>query len=69
MNKLSTDRKGNILKIKKTNEEEIIACALGFLKERFNVEVSIYAEEDAKRYDPKQRAPMAIPYQPAIFIE
>ena len=69
LNKLSTDRKANILKIKKTNEEEIIAGALGFLKERFNVEVSIYAEEDAKRYDPKQRAQMAMPYQPAIFIE
>jgi leucyl-tRNA synthetase len=69
LNKLSTDRKANILKIKKTNEEKIIAGALGFLKERFNVEVSIYAEEDAKRYDPKQRAQMAMPYQPAIFIE
>jgi hypothetical protein len=69
LNKLSTDRKANILKIKKTNEREIIAGALGFLKERFNVDVSIYAEEDAMRYDPKQRAQMAMPYQPAIFIE
>ncbi len=69
LNKLSSERKANILKIKETNEEEIITGALGFLKERFNVEVSVYGEEDVKRYDPKQRAQMAMPYQPAIFIE
>ncbi len=69
LNKLSSERKANILKIKETNEQEIIAGALGFLKERFNVEVSVYGEEDAERYDPKQRAQMAMPYQPAIFIE
>lgn len=69
LNKLSAERKANILKIKETNEMELISGALGFLKERFNVEVSVYAEEDAKRYDPKQRAQMAMPYQPAIFIE
>jgi leucyl-tRNA synthetase len=68
MNKLSAERKENILKIRETNEEEIITGALGFLKERFNVDVSVYGE-DAKRYDPKQRAQMAMPYQPAIFIE
>jgi hypothetical protein len=69
LNKLSAERKANILKIKETNEREIIAGALGFLKERFNVEVSVYGEKEAERYDPKQRAQMAMPYQPAIFIE
>ena len=41
----------------------------GFLKERFNAEVAVYREDDAERYDPKHRAGMAMPYQPAIFIE
>ena len=27
--------------------------AIGFLKERFNAEVSVYSEDDQKRYDPK----------------
>jgi leucyl-tRNA synthetase len=69
LNRLSSERKANILKIKETKESEIITGALDFLKERFNVEVSVYGEEDAERYDPKQRAQMAMPYQPAIFIE
>jgi len=43
--------------------------AVGFLKERFKAEVSVYIENDEKRYDPKQRSSMAMPNQPAIYIE
>ncbi len=69
MTKLSSERKANMLKIQAANENEIISGALGFLKERFNAEVSVYGEEDKARFDPKQRASMAMPYQPAIYIE
>jgi hypothetical protein len=51
------------------DEKEILQSALGFLKERFNAEVSVYSEDDQKCYDPKRRAVMAMPYQPAIYIE
>ena len=67
--KLSADRKANVLKIGEMNEKEIVANAVGFLRERFNAEVSIYSEDDADRFDPKGRAGMAMPGQPAIFIE
>jgi leucyl-tRNA synthetase len=67
--KLSGERKANMLKNEAVNEKEILAGAVGFLKERFDAEVSVYAEEDQKRYDPKHRAIMALPYQPAIYIE
>jgi leucyl-tRNA synthetase len=67
--KLSADRKANVLKIGELNEREIVANAVGFLRERFNAEVSIYSEDDADRFDPKGRAGMAMPGQPAIFIE
>jgi quercetin dioxygenase-like cupin family protein len=30
---------------------------------------NVYSEDDKTRYDPKQRASMAMPYQPAIYIE
>jgi hypothetical protein len=67
--KLSVERKANILKIGALNEKQIVEDALGFLCERFKAEVSVYWENDAKRHDPKGRAGMAIPGQPAIFIE
>ena len=69
MNKFSTDRKIRIAKIQMTNEKEIIESALNFLKERFNAQVEVYAEEDEGRYDPKARAVIAIPHNPAIYIE
>ncbi len=69
LTKLPSERKNNILKIKTINEKELLEEAVSFLKERFNAEVSVYSEDDVKRYDPKCRAMMAMPYQPAIFIE
>ena len=69
LTKLPSNRKTNILKIKAIDEKELLAGATSFLKERFNAEVSVYCEDDTNRYDPKQRATMAMPNQPAIFIE
>jgi leucyl-tRNA synthetase len=69
LSKLPSNRKTNILKIKAINEKELLADATNFLKERFNAEVSVYSEDDQNRYDPKQRAAMAMPNQPAIYVE
>jgi leucyl-tRNA synthetase len=67
--KLAGNRKANIFKIKSVDEKQIVQNALCFLKERFGAEVNVYSEDDKARYDPKNRAPMAMPYQPAIYIE
>lgn len=69
LNKQSSVRKVNMLKIKDVDEKQVIQQSLGFLKDRFNAEVSVYSEDDKERYDPKNRSAMAMPYQPAIFIE
>ena len=69
LTKLPTERKTKILKIKKVNEEELLENAVDFLKGRFNAEVSVYSEDNLKRYDPKCRAVIAMPYQPAIYVE
>ena len=69
LTKVSSERKANMLKIKGLNEKEILERAKGFLKERFKAEVSVYSENDENRFDPKNRAAMAMPYQPAIYIE
>jgi leucyl-tRNA synthetase len=69
LTKLPGDRKANILKIKAVDEKELFASAISFLQDRFNAEISVFGENDEKLYDPKCRAVMAMPYQPAIYIE
>ena len=69
LTKVAGDRKANMTKIGVVNEKEIIASAAAFYKDRFNSEIQVYSESDADRFDPKSRAVMAMPYQPAIYIE
>ena len=69
LTKVSGDRKTNIIKIREVNEKDIIAGAAAFYKDRFNAEIQVYGESDLARFDPKGRAAMAMPYQPAIYIE
>ncbi len=69
LSKLPNERKARIAKILMTNEKDIIKDAIGFLKQRFNAEATVYGEEDKARYDPKKRAVLATPGQPAIYIE
>ncbi len=69
LTKLSSERKANMLKIGLADQKAIVQGATGFLKDRFNAEVQVYAENDAERFDPKNRAMNALPYQPAIYIE
>ena len=69
LTKLPTERKANVLKIGVMDEKEIVEDAIGFLSERLSADVSVFGEDDAACYDPKGRAGMAVPGQPAIFIE
>jgi transcription elongation GreA/GreB family factor len=67
--RMSAERKANLLKIGAIDEKRIVEDALGFLRDRLNAEVLVYAEDEQGRYDPKGRAGMAMPGQPAIYIE
>jgi len=69
LSKQPNERKERLAKIEITDERGFIESALGFLEERFNAKVAVYSEDDKTRFDPKQRAPLAIPGQPAIYIE
>jgi len=62
-------RRENLLKVKAFNEKDVIEDARGFLMDRFKAQIMVYSEEDKERYDPRQRAVMAIPCRPAIYIE
>jgi leucyl-tRNA synthetase len=67
--KYAPERKVNMQKIKVSDEKQILLNAVNFFKDRFNAEVNVFSENDNDRYDPKNRASMAMPYQPAIYIE
>jgi leucyl-tRNA synthetase len=69
LNKLSNDRKGRLASAELSDEKEFIESTLAFLEERFSAKVAVYSEEDKSCYDPKKRAALAVPSQPAIYIE
>jgi leucyl-tRNA synthetase len=69
LNKMPNERKNRLLEVGIANEKDFIKDASSFLEERFNAKVAVYHEDEESRYDPKQRAKLAIPFQPAIFIE
>jgi len=62
-------RRNIVLKIKMLADKEALEDAEDFLAERFKAQVTIYSEEDKKRYDPRQRAATALPGRPAIYVE
>jgi leucyl-tRNA synthetase len=69
VSKMPEDRRQVLLEIEMLDEKAVIMDAIGFLGERFNAQVIAFDEEDKQRYDPKQRATMAMPRRPAIYIE
>jgi leucyl-tRNA synthetase len=69
LTKVSGERKANITKIRQVDEKAILESSAAFYKDRFNAEIQVYGESDEKRLDPKSRATIATPYQPAIYIE
>ncbi|MCW3998360.1 MAG: leucine--tRNA ligase [Candidatus Bathyarchaeota archaeon] len=69
LNKYPAERKKRLIEATILDEKDFIDSASKFLEKRFNTKVSVYAEEDKTRYDPKNRSGLAIPGQPAIFIE
>jgi leucyl-tRNA synthetase len=69
LTKLSTERKANMIKIGETNQKAILQDSAVFLHDRFNAEICVFSEVDEARFDPKHRSAMAMPYQPAIYVE
>jgi len=69
LTKVSGDRKTNMANIGVTDEKTVMQGAASFFKDRFNADVDVYTEDDQQRFDPKNRASMAMPYQPAIYVE
>ena len=69
VNRVSTERRQRQLEAGEIDEDSILRDAEAFFRREFGAEIHIYSEEDPKRYDPKNRAQLAKPYRPAIYIE
>jgi len=69
INKFPISRKKRLAEIVVLDEKDFIKNSKKFLEKRFNTKISVYYEDELLKYDPKQRASLAIPGQPAIFIE
>jgi leucyl-tRNA synthetase len=65
----SEETKEKQMQIGLLNELEALEEARSFFQRELRAEIHIYNEEDPKRCDPKQRAQLAKPYRPAIYIE
>lgn len=68
VNRLPNDQKQRILQIGVMDEQQILNAAKGFFEKAFNAKVEVYGE-DKQIYDPKNRAQLAKPRRPAIFVE
>ena len=64
-NDLRTSRLG----VGEIDERKLFADAQPFFSKELKTQVEIHSEEDGSLYDPKQRARVAEPYRPAIFVE
>lgn len=52
------------------NEVTVLSDELSTLvKKEFGVDLQVFAESDSAKYDPKNKARMARPFKPALFIE
>lgn len=69
VNLIPENRRENILRIKEIDEKGVIEDAKEFLSERFKAQITVYNEDEKEIYDPRKRAPMAMPFRPAIYIE
>jgi leucyl-tRNA synthetase len=69
VNKMSVEKKQRLDNIGVIDENEILREAGDFFKRELKAEVQVSSEEDPRRYDPKNRAQLAKPYRPAIYIE
>ncbi|MGQ9718779.1 MAG: leucine--tRNA ligase [Nitrososphaerales archaeon] len=55
-------------RVRALDEFEVLRDSTGFLEKELNTKVEVYKEEDGKRFDPMNRAGLAQPYRPAIYI-
>jgi leucyl-tRNA synthetase len=69
INRTSEETKQRRVQTGIVDEKGALEEAKSFFQRELNAEIHVFNEEGIKRYDPKQRAQLAKPYRPAIYIE
>ncbi|MEM3640365.1 MAG: leucine--tRNA ligase, partial [Candidatus Bathyarchaeia archaeon] len=69
INRMPLEKRQRMLSIGKVDEAQALKDAENFLKNEINAEIYLYDEENPKRCDPKNRARLAKPWRPAIYVE
>jgi leucyl-tRNA synthetase len=69
INRMPQERKERLMHVGHIDEAQVLEEAKEFLKAEVNAEITVQKEDDAELYDPKNRAKMAKPWRPAIYIE
>jgi len=69
INQMPNEEKLRQLKVKVIDEHNVLREAKSFFRRELDAEIHVYQEEDSNRYDPKNRAQLARPYRPAIYLE
>jgi len=68
-NQMPQEEKRRLIDVGQINEKEILEEAENFLKCELNAEIAIFEENSPERYDPKNKAHLAKPLRPAIYVE
>ena len=68
INKMPKERKERLVQVEWIDEAEILEAAKEFLEAEVNAKITVQ-KEDGECYDPKNRAKLAKPWRPAIYIE
>jgi len=69
LSKMAPDMRRSRLQAGFIDEFEVLNAAEDFYKKEIGAEVKVYREEDIEKCDPKNRAQLAQPYRPAIYLE
>jgi len=69
INRTPQEKRQRLLKVGIIDEIQALKDAGDFLRSELNAEIRLYTEESPQIYDPKNRAHLAKPWRPAIYIE
>jgi leucyl-tRNA synthetase len=68
VNHMEKSMRERLMSIGRLDEKTILQGAIEFLEKELKAEVEVFYEDDSRRFDPENRARLAKPYRPAIFI-
>ena len=69
LNRLPMENRKRKLEFDYEDERSFLKESKGFIAQELKCEIEIYGEDEPSIYDPENRAKLARPFRPAIFIE